>query len=149
MSGAADHHRSVLRELMAKASGRFYVAFETLNQVRTDPEGAVILEGDDGGQILCGCAGPAGRVLGGALTWLLYDLDQISWPGNDEGSARVVFERVAVGTGVAGGMGGGVVTSSAWIHPELVRLGIDNEIRAVLRGDLDRLHAQSRAKRRP
>jgi hypothetical protein len=61
----------------------------------------VILEGDDGGQIYV--VVPARQVgcSEEALTWLLHDLDQISWPGNDEGSARVVFERVAVGTGVA------------------------------------------------
>jgi len=50
VSDAADQHRSVLRELIAEASGRSYVAFQTLDQVRADTEGAVILEGDDGGQ---------------------------------------------------------------------------------------------------
>ena len=148
MSDAADLHRSVLRELMAEASGRSYVAFETLDQVRADPDGAVTLEGDDGGQIYVVVPGQQVGCSEEALTRLLHDLDQISWPGNDEGSAHLVFERVAVGTGVAGGMGGGVVTSGAWIHPELVRLGIDHEIRAVLRGDLGRLQAESRAKRR-
>lgn len=148
MGDAADRHRSVLRELMAEAFGGAYVAFETLDEARADREGAVILEGDDGGQIYV--VVPAEQVVcsQAILTWLLYDLDRISWPGNDEDSARVVFERVAVGSGVAGGMGGGVVINGVWIHAELVRLGLGDEIRAVLGGDLGRLSAESRAKRR-
>jgi len=45
-------------------------------------------------------------------------------------------------------MGGGAATREARIHPELVGLGLDIEIRAILRGELDRLSADSRAKRR-
>ena|SRR5215467_10700836 len=149
MGDAADRHRSVLRELMAEAVGDGYVAFETLDEARADPEGAVILEGDYGGQIYV--VVPARQVVcsQAALTSLLHDLDRISWPRNAEDSARVVFERAAVGAGVPGGMGGGVALNGGWIHQELVRLGLGDEIRAVLRGDLDRLPAESRAKRQP
>jgi hypothetical protein len=148
MNDAADQHRSPLRELMAEAAGSAYFAFETLSEAKADPEGVVILEGDDGGQIYI--VVPAQQVLCAykALTRLLHDLDRISWPWNDDNSARIVFERVRRGSDVAGGMGGGIATRDAWIHPELVRLGLDGEIRAVLRGEIVRLSAKSRAKRR-
>jgi hypothetical protein len=144
MNHAADQHRSPLRELMAETVGRSYVAFDTLAEAKADPAGTVILEGDDGGQIYA--VVPAQQVLCDqeALTVLLRDVDRISWPGNDDDSARAVFERVAAGAPVAGGMGGGVATREAWIHPELIRLGLDDEMRAVLRGELDRLSAKVR-----
>jgi hypothetical protein len=131
MGDDTDRHRSVLRELMTEAAGGAYVAFETLDKARADPGGAVILEGDDGGQIYV--VAPAQQVVCSQanLTSLLHDLDRISWPGNDEDAARIVFERVAVGSGVAGGMGGGVVINGVRIRPQLDRLGLGDEIRAI------------------
>jgi hypothetical protein len=125
VNDAADQHRSPLRELMAEAVGGSYVAFETLCEAKADPEGVVIVEGDDGGQIYI--VVPAQQVLCAyqTLTWLLHDVDGISWPGNDDDSARIVFERVPVGATVAGGMGGGIAPRDPWIRPELVRLGLD------------------------
>jgi hypothetical protein len=149
MTDAADEHVSPLRQLMAEATGDAYLAFESLEEARADPHGAVILEGDDGGQIYT--VAPAGVVscAEDALDELLCDLDTICWPHNDWDSARVVFERRAVGAPVAGGMGGGIVTRQAWIHPALVQLELGQEIRDVLSGELDRLSSESRAKRQP
>ncbi len=133
---------------MAEATGRAYTAFETLDSAKADPDGAVVLEGDDGGQLYV--VVPARQVLcpEEALGQLLRDLDAISWPGNDDDMARVVYERRPVGAPVAGGMGGAVVGSNAWIHPKIERLGLSDEIRAVISGQLVRLSAESRAKRR-
>ena len=37
--------------MMADAAGRLYVAFPNLADAQSDPDGVVILEGDEGGQI--------------------------------------------------------------------------------------------------
>jgi hypothetical protein len=80
-----------------------------------------------------------------SLERLLLDLDAISWPGNDEDMAHLVYERRAVGEGISGGMGGGVITRDGWVHPALGALGIEAEIRSVLRGELQRLSPETRA----
>lgn len=144
-----DDHESALRKLMAMAEGRSYVAFSSLDDAKADPNGVVILEGDDGGQIYVVVRAAQVSCTPAALDQLLRDLDVISWEGNEEDSARVIFEPRAVGSRIAGGMGGAVVTREAWAHPELIQLGLDDEIRTVLRGDAERLSPDSRAKRRP
>lgn len=108
---------------MADTTGGDYVSFRSLQEARSAEHGAVILEGDDGGQIYA--AFPASSVLctEAALRMLLRDLDAIAWPGNDENSSRVVFERRPIGSGVAGGMGGGLVTGEGWVHRAFTDLG--------------------------
>ncbi len=51
MVGRQKGHDSPLRSLMAEATGSTYRSFATLADAKADPDGAVILEGDDGGQI--------------------------------------------------------------------------------------------------
>lgn len=149
MANADDPQKSPLRDLMAEAADITYVAFETLDSAKTDPDGVVVLEGDDGGQLYV--VVPARRVFCSeeALGQLLRDLDAINWPGNDDDMARVVYERRLIGAPVAGGMGGAVVGSNAWIHPEVERLGLGDEIRAIIGAKSERLSVESRAKRRP
>jgi hypothetical protein len=144
-----DDHASPLRGLMAEALGGGYVSFASLAEARAQADGAVILEGDDGGQLYV--AFPASTVSCSerSLEILLRDLDAISWPGNDENMARVVYERRAIGDGVSGGMGGGVITQNGWVHPALAALGIEVEIRSVLNGARERLSVQTRALVRP
>ena len=115
-----DEHESALRKLMALAEGRPYVAFASLAETKADPDGVVILEGDDGGQIYVVARAEQVSCSPAALDQLLRDLDLINWEGNEEDSARVVFERKAIGTGIAGGMGGAVVTRDVWVHPTLI-----------------------------
>jgi len=149
MAGSDDDHASPLRSLMAGTKGVGYVSFASLQEARSHAEGAVILEGDDGGQFYAVFPASAVTCSEAALEMLLRDLDAISWPGNDENMARVVYERRAVGRGVSGGMGGGVVAQNGWIHPALNALGIEGEIRSVLKGERARLSAETRALVRP
>ena len=136
---------SPLRSLMSQGSTGGYVSFASLADVQADPAGAVILEGDDGGQIYLAFPATAVACSETTLRQLLVDLDAISWPGNYEDMAHLVYERRAVGEGVAGGMGGGAVTQDGWVHPAFGALGIEPEIRSVLKGELDRLSAETRA----
>lgn len=74
---------------------------------KRDPQGIVVFEGDYGGQIYL--------VARAAL--LLSELDSMAW--DDPDGARVYFESLPTGSEVAGGMGGGLVTSDLWLHPKL------------------------------
>jgi hypothetical protein len=91
----------------------------SLADARAAADGVVILEGDWGGQIYV--VAPASRVAcdEAALARLLRAIDAIAWPENDEGSASIRYERLRAGDTVPGGMGGGRVSSDAWIHDEL------------------------------
>lgn len=96
---------------------------------KADPDGVVVFEGDYGGQIMMtvrmshvGCSERA-------LDLLLHDLNEIAWDGY-EGSG-LYYERIPVGGGVVGGMGGGVVTNGVWIHARFIK-----DV-----GDIDELYA--------
>jgi hypothetical protein len=127
---------------MADAAGRAYVAFRDLAEAQADPDGVVILEGDEGGQIYVVFPASAVRAPELALNQLLLDLDAIAWPGQPD-MARITYERRSVGVGISGGMGGGVVEPNGWIHEEFVRLGMEEEIRAVIDASRDRIAPRS------
>jgi hypothetical protein len=128
-----------LRRMMADASDTSYVAFSSLEEAMRDPDGIVILQGDEGGQIYVVCQAAYVRCSELELNQLLKDLDALEWPGNDPSMATVVFERGTLGSGVAGGMGGGFVTRDVWVHPRLESQGLHSEIAAVLRAETVRI----------
>src|SRR4051812_18841606 len=132
-------HESGVRSMWAKAHGGEYFAVTSLDAAQALPDGAVVLEGDWGGQIYV--TAPAKAVLCDetALDLLLRDLDAIAWPGNDHDGARVFYERAAVGKGVAGGMGGGVVLPGVWVHDEFEQLGLGDAIREVIAAERARI----------
>ena len=115
-------HESGLRRLIADSTGGEYRAVRSLDEARAQPDGFVVLEGDDGGQIYA--VFPAGAVerSAEALEQLLHDLDEIAWPGNAPNSARVFYERHRAGSPIPGGMGGGNAAPGGWIHDEFKRV---------------------------
>lgn len=123
--------------MMAEASGRVYTAFTSLTAAREHPAGIVIFEGDYGGTIYLTI--PVRLVACGEATLrqLLSDIDAMCW--SDTSGARVVYEVVPVGQGVAGGMGGGRVVEGLWLHPEIEALGTRGDIQQVLNGQLQRI----------
>jgi hypothetical protein len=118
--------------MMTKASEDPYSAFATLVAAREHPGSVIIFEGDYGGTIYLTI--PVGDVACGeaALKQLLSDIDAMCW--SDTCGARVVYEVVAVGVGVAGGMGGGQVVDGLWLHPRVEALGMREDIQQVLNG---------------
>ena len=48
--------------------------------------------------------------------------------------ARIIYERRAVGSAIAGGMGGGSVSESVWVHPRLRERGLARQIEQALAG---------------
>jgi hypothetical protein len=145
---AKSNHFSDVRQFLADVNGEEYFSFASLDDARADPQGTVILDGDDGGQIYLAFPSRAINCSEATLDVLLHDLDSIAWPGNGDDTALVAYERHALGDGVLGGMGGGVVTPDGWVHPEFSSLGIEGEIRAVLSGVSPRLSSDALAVRR-
>ncbi len=121
---------SPLRSLMAEAATAPYVSFPTLVEAQNDPDGAMIMEGDDGGSIYVVCPARLVRCSQQALERLLQDIDALVWREPD--MARIVFERASAGQRIAGGLGGGIVTDEIWVHKELDRVAAS--IRAVIMG---------------
>lgn len=124
---------------MSTAEDLPYQPLGSLAEARETSDGVVILEGDYGGQIYV--VAPAERVdcNEGALHLLLRDLDEIAWPGSEDDASSVRFEKLARGSKVPGGMGGGRVEDDVWIHPELTRHA--DAIREVLAGKRETIGA--------
>ena len=78
----------------------------------------LVLEGDWGGQIYLTV--PFSKVgLNAKLGELLQMLDKAAWSCNDEEGAGIALYPVKnLRRGVFGGMGGGELTSSVWLHPD-------------------------------
>ncbi|HTD25153.1 MAG TPA: hypothetical protein VK738_21065 [Terriglobales bacterium] len=130
-------HESGLRKMEAESTGQQYVSFKSLKEAQQDPQGIVILEGDEGGQIYVVCPVSIVRCSEESLQQLLQDLDALKW--SDPSSAHLFYERLPLGSGVSGGMGGGLVQSSVWLRPRLVKLELLEKVKAVIEGRRPRL----------
>jgi hypothetical protein len=73
---------------MADASGGSFVAYATADQARQDPDAALIMEGDYGGEIYLACPLSTVAASDPALHALLRALDEIAW--DDPGERRSV-----------------------------------------------------------
>jgi hypothetical protein len=101
-----DHH-SPVRSMWAEGHGEPYIALKTLDDARKVAETAAVMEGDSGGEIYLTCPIRLVACSESALTQLLDDIDSIEW--NDPSSIGLYYDVLPVGSGVGGGMGGGVV----------------------------------------
>ncbi len=120
-------HESGVRKMMAEAEGSSYVSFKSLAEAKSQPDGVVVMEGDDGGQIFVVCAASKVKCSEEILRQLLLDLDAKTWDSPD--MAHIYYERRRVGEGVAGGKGGAVAGTEIWIHEEFRKLGLVDAIR--------------------
>jgi hypothetical protein len=100
-------------------------------------DGVVILQGDDGGQIYLVAHAIEVKCSPETLEQLLIDLDEIAWPGNDKNARGIFYERRQIGSPIAGGMGGGVVSEKPWIHKQFSAL--ETAILGVLHGNRARI----------
>jgi hypothetical protein len=126
-----------LASFQAEASGKPYQPLSNLAEAKQYGDGVLILQGDDGGQIYLVVRAIDVKCPAEALEKLLVDLDEIAWPGNDTNMRRIYYERRPDGESIAGGMGGGLVSRTPWIHEEFTKLA--PEILAVLRGQRPRI----------
>jgi hypothetical protein len=131
-------HESPVRRMVAGAHGQHYEAIESLEQAKATADAAVVMQGDDGGSIYLTCPARLVRCDEPTLLQLLHDLDKHDW--NDPEGVGLYYEVAPVGSGVAGGSGGGVVTNSIWLHPELEQKGLREQVEAVIAGDRTRIN---------
>jgi hypothetical protein len=132
--------------MMAEASGEAYTAFTTFVAAREHPSSVVIFEGDYGGTIYLTTPVSHANCDEIALKQLLLDIDAMCWA--DSQGARVVYEVVPVGAGVAGGMGGGQVVDGLWLHSEVEAFGVREDIQQALAGQRQRIDAAGKGWRR-
>jgi hypothetical protein len=125
---------SIGRRMFNESRGAGYEALGSLEDARAHPDGALVLEGDYGGQIYLTCPASVVECSESTLAALLRELDRIAWPTNDNDGIAMHFEVAPVGAGIAGGIGGGIVTESVWVHDEFHRLQLAEEIRDVVLG---------------
>lgn len=130
-------HESAVRSMVYGAHGIPYQPLHSLEEAKAFADGIVVMEGDDGGQIYLVCPASLVACNQETLEQLLRDLDGTKW--NDLGMAHLFYERQPVGTGIAGGMGGGRVTGTLWVHNQFVQEQLDGLILNVLQGELSRL----------
>jgi hypothetical protein len=114
---AVPEHESGVRRLVADANASEYQALASLAEARVFSDSVAVFEGDYGGQIYVVAPIHCVQCDEASLNRLLAELDALEW--NEPEGASVFFERHAVGTGVAGGMGGGVVLQTVWVHERL------------------------------
>jgi hypothetical protein len=124
------------RRFLHEARGTPYRAVASLNEARTEADFAVVLSGDFGGQVYLTAPAAVVRCEEPALRQLLADIDSIEWD-EPEGTS-LAFEQLPVGSGVLGGMGGGLVADDVWVHPRLDR-DVADAARQVVRGGTPRL----------
>jgi hypothetical protein len=126
-----------LAAFQAEASGISYQPLSSLAEAKQYNDGVLILQGDDGGQIyVVACATEIKCTLK-TLEQLLIDLDEIAWPRSGADSRRIYYERRPIGSGISGGMGGGFVSDTPWIHERFAELV--PAVLAILRGERTRI----------
>jgi len=121
---------SPLRFVTAAVTGNRYQHCKTLAEARATEDMVVIMEGDYGGHIYFTCPVTRIRCDAETLSRLLADLDALCW--DDPDGAGLYFELVSPKTGVAGGMGGGMVLDGIWLHDKLQHLLV--KVEAVVSG---------------
>jgi hypothetical protein len=107
-----------LAAFQAEASGTANQPLSSLAEARQYEDGILILQGDDGGQIYVVARAIGVKCSMETIEQLLMDLDAIAWPENDASMRHIYYERRSIGTGIAGGMGGGIVSERPWIHDQ-------------------------------
>jgi hypothetical protein len=130
-------HESAVRRMMAEAEGGRYEAITSLDEAKASADAAVVMEGDYGGSIYLTCPARLVHCDEPTLRQLLRDLDEHDW-SNPEG-VGLYYEVAPVGSGIAGGSGGGVVTEGLWLHPDLEARGLREHVEAVIAGRRVRL----------
>jgi hypothetical protein len=126
---------SGLRKMKAEADGTSYVSFKSLADAQSNPNGVVILEGDDGGQTYVVCPASKVKCSEETLRQLLSDLDSKKWDSPD--MAHIYYEQKRMGEGVFG-KGGAVVGTEIWIHKEFNEFA--GAIRDIIEGRRPKLN---------
>jgi hypothetical protein len=127
-----------VRAFLSEVLGQTYGSFRTLDEARAR-DGAVVLSGDYGGTIFLTAPARIVACSEEALMALVSDLDAITWMSGDLTIATVAFEAYAVGYGVVGGDGGGVIIDGVWVHPHRISSEVAAQATEVVLGPRTRI----------
>lgn len=133
--------RHIMAETDPKKEFHPLAGFE---EAKKDPDGVAVFEGDYGGQIMMTIRMKHVKCSERALELLLSDLNNIAWDDGGHGEG-LYYERIAVGGGVTGGMGGGCVVDGVWAHERFEKDGVDLDRLGKAVGDI----LECRAERLP
>ncbi|MEK7554836.1 MAG: hypothetical protein AAB518_02540 [Patescibacteria group bacterium] len=127
-----SEHESPLRKLFSKAHNQKFEPLEGFDEAKKYDDGYLIMEGDDGGQIYLSIPAKLITIPEVNCQKLLEAIDGAIW--GDLEMARICYERIEINQGIVGGMGGGMATSSLWLHNnlEVARKEINLFLRNVL-----------------
>jgi hypothetical protein len=89
-----------------------------------------VVHGDNGGQVYFTAVASQMSCTPSELTQLIVDVDYLNWC--DPFSVILTFESIESGKEVGGGMGGGLVTDSVWIHEAMRGSVLATRIEEVL-----------------
>jgi hypothetical protein len=127
------------RQFVTESLGDPYRPFGSLREASAAPDGAVVLSGDYSGTIFLTAPARIVACSEETLTTLVSDLDAVTWMSGDPTIATVTYEAHPVGTGVAGGDGGGVVLDRVWVHPHRVPPSVAAQAAEVVLGTRSRI----------
>jgi len=124
-----EHHSTVSHIMNAK-QGTEYLPLKSLEEAKQHDDAIVVLEGDYGGIIYATCPVKhlKENITSQEISDLCKALERKYWGYGtskvpdcipQEGGWDVNYQRLAVGRGVWGGMGGGKVEDGLWIHSKL------------------------------
>jgi len=98
------------------------VNLHSLDEARTMEHTAVVMQGDAGGQIYLTVPVKHVACDESALRGLLEALDALEC--KNPASSGLSFELAPIGSGIFGGMGGGLVIDGVWLHERLDASGV-------------------------
>ena len=108
----------------------------SLSEAQADPDGVVIFEGDMGGQIYLTARADHIKCSEWALSDLLLSIEMSGYGFSEPENRSLTFascDRDPENDCIIGGMGGGIVNDSIWIHEDL--RPIADKIMAVLNNE--------------
>ncbi len=123
-----------VRRFWAEIYGQEYIAYDSLEQAKRDPDGVIVLSGDYGTTVLLTAPAHLVRCDTETLVTLVSDLDAVSWMSGDPAIATVAFERHRVGTSIEGGWGGGIVADGVWTNPQRLSAEIRTQAEQAVLG---------------
>jgi hypothetical protein len=130
-------HASFVRSFTSEKYGERFEPLRTLQEAQGHSDGVVIFEGDYGGAIYLTCPVRLVRCSAQALQHLLHDIDKKLI--DHHWGLMVCYERLAPGSPVSGGWGGGLITEGVWLHDRVEALSLRKPIEEVLSGSRERL----------
>ena len=124
-------HESFVRKIFNTTHNIPYKAIKNLEEAKKMKNSFVIFEGDCGGTIYLTCPANMVKCEEKNLQELLEFIDNLYW--KDLSMASIYYEQAdKIPSSVAGGMGGGVLNTDIWIHPEIEKLNINEKIKNII-----------------